>query len=383
MKNRTLFRVLCTVFGFITLLSILVMVLIRPKPYTDITRDFTYTGSNELSLPQDMPETVEQDGETYTRVIEGEGAPNITVIDSDATYTETVTIENLPSKQAPETRQFTIGGKEYTLTLVSADYVENNRDYTATGELRYEDTYSQPTPPETSPVTYVNDMGDTITVEGSLVSVERVSGGESTVQNTTIRSTVELPEGSNVFIVNGSKLVTYDPYTPTWDGYQADVLVGAGLSANAYKVLGGEWAGAPYYSGSTFYRDIVWTVQTYGSSSSTWVAKYQAVGSGSVYTASAVYSANVADIGLDQTYANGGTYNLSATITYRLNKVVSGNPIVELISGNKLLLPVIAVVGGIGFLFSLFGLVFLAKTKSSKWEHDEEDDEEEYEDEEY
>lgn len=69
--------------------------------------------------------------------------------------------------------------------------------------------------------------------------------------------------------------------------------------------------------------------------------------------------------------SNGNAHklNLSAEVTYRLSEIRSSNPIVKLMSSNALIVPVVGIVALVLFLASLFGLIFLSKTKTSKFNH--------------
>lgn len=364
MRQRNIMRVFCVLFGIIAVVALLLQLFLKPAQPVDITRNFEYTGTSDTQLP-DAPDTIEEDGQTYTRVDYAEIQPDVNVISAEEHVTETVTLNDLPSEQAPETKEFEVKGQTVTLPLVSADYTPVTRTYQATGDVRYDNQTSEPNPPETSEVTYKNAEGNDVTVEGTLQSVERVDDGTAT---RTVTSTVELPAGATIFVVNG-KYVTYNPDTPLWDGYQQDVLAGAQLDPNRYTVTGGYWAGAPYYENGVMKRDINWTIEAPATS---WVAHYYASGETTLYTAVATYSASISDLGLDSSFANESQYELSTDITYRLNEVASSNPIVQMMSANELLMPAIAVVSGVLFLIMLFALIFLARTKTSTWEHGDE-----------
>ena len=186
------------------------------------------------------------------------------------------------------------------------------------------------------------------------------SGDGTTTSN--VYSTISLPAGSNIFVLDG-KYIAYDPATPCWDGYQTDVARAAGLR-NGAVITGGDWASDPYVEDGMTKRDIVWYVQ---NPSTDWVATYHAEGTLTTYTAVATYSGDIAALGLDESLSNDTEYDLSASITYRLNEIKSSNPIVKLMSSNALIVPVVAVVAGVLFLISLFGLIFLSKTKTSKF----------------
>mgnify|MGYP003369416575 FL=1 len=362
MKQRNIFRVFCVIFGFVTVMSLLIQFVIKPGPPADITRSYDYTASEETAYPEDIPETIEENGNVYSLVDFNESAPEITVNDVEKRYTQTVNLTDLASEQAPETKEFDVEGKTVTLSLVSADYTPVTKHYEATGEVRYDNQYSKPNAPEHSEVTYENEAGNVITVEGTLQSVERVDDGNSVRK---ITSTIELPAGATIFVVNG-KYVAYNPETPLWDGYQQDVLVGAQLDPDVYTVTGGYWSSDPYYEGSTMKRDITWTLQ---APSSTYVATYVASGETTLYNAVATYSGNIEDLGLDEVMANDNEYNLTANVVYHLSEIVSGGPIVKMMASNQLIMPVISVISGILFLVFLFALVFIARTKQSDWVH--------------
>ena len=69
MRNRTLWRVLCVVFGLVAVLALLAQLLLAPNlAKTDITRAYDYEATSEDALPTDVPNTIEEDGNSYTRV---------------------------------------------------------------------------------------------------------------------------------------------------------------------------------------------------------------------------------------------------------------------------------------------------------------------------
>lgn len=363
MRNRTMWRVLCAIFGIVTILALIAQFLLAPNiAKTDITRAYTYKAKSATALPasEEVPDIVEENGNTYIRVKDTEVAPKIDVVSKVPYYTETTTIEGLTYQQAPETKDFEVGGKTVTLTLKSADYTPVEKNYSADGTVDYPNQTSRPDVPDTADVTYENDKGEKVTVPGTLVDVISKSGDGTTTSN--VYSTISLPAGSNIFVLDG-KYIAYDPATPCWDGYQTDVARAAGLR-NGAVITGGDWASDPYVEDGMTKRDIVWYVQ---NPSTDWVATYHAEGTLTTYTAVATYSGDIAALGLDESLSNDTEYDLSASITYRLNEIKSSNPIVKLMSSNALIVPVVAVVAGVLFLISLFGLIFLSKTKTSKF----------------
>lgn len=363
MRNRTLWRVLCVVFGLVAVLALLAQLLLAPNlAKTDITRAYDYEATSEDALPTDVPNTIEEDGNSYTRVSDTEKAPVISVVKDTPRYTQTVSLENLTSQQAPETKDFEVGGKTVTLTLESADYTPIDKTYSADGTVEYPNQTVRPDVPDTADVTYENENGDKVTVPGTLVDVISKSGDGTA--STNIYSTISLPAGSNIFVLDG-KYIAYDPSTPCWDGYQTDVARAAGLR-NGATVTGGAWASDPYVEDGMTKRDIIWYVS---NPSTDWVATYHAEGTTTVYNATATYGSDIDALGLDASYANAHKLNLSAEVTYRLSEIHSSNPIVKLMSSNALIVPVVGIVAFVLFLVSLFGLIFLSKTKTSKFNH--------------
>lgn len=358
MRNRTLWRVLCVIFGLVALLALLAQLFLAPNlKSSSIVRAYEYTGSSATELPTDAPDTIEQDGQTYTRVPDSESKPVVSVISESHFISQTANITGLTSQQAPETKDFEIDGKTVTLTLQSADYTPVDKTYNADADFEYS---SRDEVPETHEITYENDSGEKVAVEGTLTGVTAKDGDETA--QSTISSTISLPAGSSAFIVNGHA-VAYDPATPCWDGYQADVAAEAGLGSGT-KVTGGVWNGDPYLEDGMTKRDIIWYIT---KPSSTWTASYHAEGKTTTYTATAVYGGDADALGLSSSSADTSEYNLSADITYKLDKISSNNPIVKLMSSNALIVPIIGIVALILFLISLFGLIFLSKTKKSKF----------------
>lgn len=374
MKKRNILRVLCLIFGIITAGALLTQFIIRPKDNADITKAYSYAATREDALPADTDEFIEQDEKMYQRVPFDEETPRISINKSEHRYTEEITLSGLTEKSVPQAKEFEIDGKAYTLNLVDVVYEESKEECLASGTDTYEQV-SEPTPADTMTVAYTMQSGEQHETTAPLMELTREDNGNETK---TISSTVILPSGTNIFVVNGEKQVAYDSVSPMWNGYQADVIKGANLDKDT-RVVSGKWAAEPYIKDGAWQRDIIWTIV---QPSVVWTARYETTVTVSGYTAKAKYSATTTELGIDDSLANDSTYDLNAEVTYRFYKSTSTNPIVRLMTSNALLMPGIAVVSGIAFMIAAFTLGFLTFTKKERWTRDSavDDDAEEQDD---
>lgn len=345
----------CAFFAVLAAAAFVVQGTVIPKLHTnEITKEYKYLAESDTALPEDLAESFEQDGVTYVLPKDYEKLTKIETESEDFRHTETATITGLTSMQAPETKDFDIGGKTVTLVLESADYTPIERSYNATGEVEYPNQKSKPKVPEMADISYETSDGDIITVKGSLVNVTSSEGNGG--GTTKLESTISMPAWSpNAFTI-GEKLVAYDPASPRWDGYEEDVAKAAGLS-NGQKVVGGTWASKEYQEDGFTKRDVVWYIQ---GATTSWTAHYAAEGTITTYTADAVYSGSVQDLGLDESAANDVKYTLNTKVTYIPEGSVQGNPVFRFFAENPKVLPIT------GFVSLILALLCFVTGKSKK-----------------
>lgn len=308
-----------------------------PKLSADeITKSYKYLATTENALPDDMAESFEQDGNTYILPKDYESISEIKVESKELRQTETATITGLTSMQAPETKDFEVGGKQVTLVLESADYTPVDRSYKATGEVEYPNQKNEPNAPEKADISYETEDGDIITVEGTLVDITSSEGAAGATTN--LESTIAMPAGSSTFTV-GDKVITYDPASPRWEGYEEDIAKAAGLS-DGQTVVGGTWSSKEYQEDGMTKRDVTWYIQ---GSATSWTAHYAAEGTVTTYTANAVYSGSVEALGLDKSLADESKYTLSAEVPYVQEGSAQNNPVLRFFVDNPKALPIIGI----------------------------------------
>lgn len=303
----------------------------------EITKTYKYLATTDNALPDDMVDSFEQDGDTYVLPKDYESLVEIKVESEEMRHTETATITGLTSMQAPETKDFEVDGRQVTLILESADYIPIERSYKATGKVEYPNQKTKPEVPEKADISYETEDGDIITVEGTLTNITSSEGTAGTTTN--LRSTISMPAGSSIFTV-GNKTITYDPASPCWDGYEADVAKAAGLSDDQ-KVAGGTWSSEEYLEDGMTRRDVTWYIQ---GSATSWTAHYVAEGTITTYTANAVYSGSVEALGLDESFADETKYTLSAEVLYVREDSAQNDPVLRFFINHPKVLPIIGIV---------------------------------------
>lgn len=333
----------------------------------EITKTYKYLATTDNALPDDMADSFEQDGDTYVLPKDYESLVEIKVESEEMRHTETATITGLTSMQAPETKDFEVGDKQVTLVLESADYTPVERSYKATGEVEYPNQKNKPNAPETANISYETEDGDIITVEGTLVDITSSEGTGGATTN--LESTIAMPAGSSTFAV-GDKVITYDPASPRWNGYEEDIAKAVGLS-NGQKVVGGTWSSKEYLEDGMMKRDVTWYIQ---GSTTSWTARYATEGTVTTYTANAVYSGSVEALGLDESFADEVKHTLSAEVPYVQEGSAQNNPVLLFFADNPKVLPAIGIIA-LSVLIVCFVISRLSdENKSVSGKNNDEDD---------
>lgn len=283
------------------------------SPTTAMGEGTTITYEYATKVLDGMPEKVDseisKDGKTYVLPANWENDTKISLNDSVHHYSMVKEFSDLTSQQAPETQDTELGGKTVTLTLESADYVPETKNYSAKGNIEY--TIAKDEIPEKADITYENEDGNKVTVPGTLVDITAKNGSKGV--SSQLYSQISMWPDVNAYMV-GETVVGYDPYTPEFDGYEKIVADAAGLSAGS-KVVGGVWDGDTYVENGMVKRNVIWYVQKPGSES-VWVGHYVAEGTMTTYDAKAVYGAAVDDLGLPSELATDVMYHYTAEVPY-------------------------------------------------------------------
>lgn len=178
-----------------------------------------------------------------------------------------------------------------------------------------------------------------------------------------------MPAGSSTFAV-GDKVITYDPASPRWNGYEEDIAKAVGLS-NGQKVVGGTWSSKEYLEDGMMKRDVTWYIQ---GSTTSWTARYATEGTVTTYTANAVYSGSVEALGLDESFADEVKHTLSAEVPYVQEGSAQNNPVLLFFADNPKVLPAIGIIA-LSVLIVCFVISRLSdENKSVSGKNNDEDD---------
>ena len=297
-----------------------------PRADKTIVKTYKYIATSETVFPEALADSLEADGKQYVLSRNYQAETKLSVESKETRHAETVTITGLPSMQAPETKDFMVGGKKVTLILQSADYTPVQRTYDAKGTVEYPNQTEKPNAPEESDIIYISSDGDEITVPGKLVSIRQVQGDGKVSE---LASSISMPKNAKVFTI-AEKQVEYNEETPCWDGYQEDIRILAGLPEGS-TVTGGIWDGEAYEEDGMTKRNVIWYVQ---SPRTGWEALYEANGTITTYSAKAVYGASTEALGLSGDDANETRYTLLAEIPYEEKQSVEFDEARKRICGN-------------------------------------------------
>ena len=300
----------------------------------DITREYHYS-SQEQADANPLPETVEDNGNIY--VLDPESV-SYEQKELNTRYEETVDFSDLETKEVPDTYTVKLGEESCDMPLVDVSYTENTVEpVQMTVEYKGED--SEPDAPDKKTFT----LEDGTEAEGTLKGIEKKD--DDTWVDFTIDGTVVIPEGATLYMYM-NKIHAYDPATPLWPGYQADLLSSLNLSSKRYKINTGKWSGSPVARAEGgFTRNVTF----YGkkNTGASYVATYEVTPAKTTYTAKATYGVSLLDVGIDESFGNTSELTICAIAHYILQEVAEAGAIIGNIYRNRMLMPIMACIFGI------------------------------------
>lgn len=263
-----------------------------------ITMEYQFYSETEDGLRFEIPAMIEVDGVTYEYT--GNAEYQTSEIMSVVAHTIDVEVEE---KEDAETSIEWVSdetGKKYILNGDIFNWSELVPiNITVTERVEYGARSEAPYIPQVKTITYYNEVEEA----DDTISAELVSRGQSEpawrggypVNATFVCNSTDVSEWG----IEGFKTI-YLPQsspTPTWDGYQSDILTLLNLDPSIYRVTGGRWVGEAYSGewGQTR-RNAVFDCEAYLS---TYWAVYEGRGEAMGYRANVTYYAYVKDMEKD------------------------------------------------------------------------------------
>lgn len=218
-----------------------------------ITKTYNYYSDSESGTEYNIPESIEIDGVVYKLDqnvnYETKGTRNV--------IEKTVTIDVESQDDIEDTYNYiSKDGTSYTLEKEEV-YVEEEKDVDV--EVKdtklYEEQYGRPSIDTTKKITYHNESTDEDEeVTGKLKNYYATSNirWEDMVIDGTFESS-----GGNEYELSGTNNITVSmtAETPTWEGYEKDVLKSMGLSSDYFQITSAEWNGDQYTENGVIKRN--------------------------------------------------------------------------------------------------------------------------------
>ncbi len=281
-----------------------------------IEQEFEFYTDEEGIYYINLPDTMEIDGGTYS------------IIEGDTTYEKTETmyviqqvldadVEEL--EDIEDTIEYTAAsGKTYTL--------KNEQVYIqSTGEVMvpvtytevYTNQYGKPSVSSTKTFsTYSKYLEEDVSIIGTLTSFYESTAGHwaSVLQIDGIFEA----DGNNadVYSLSGSNYITVSQSasTPTWEGYESDILTSLGLNQSYFRITSAEWNGDQYVSEGLILRNCVFLGDAYVSD---YTAVYDGYMETNGYSTKVFYMADAEEV--DAVEKDITTvYKIKAVVKYKL-----------------------------------------------------------------
>lgn len=256
-----------------------------------ITMEYQFYSETEDGLRFEIPEMIEVDGVKYKYT--GNAEYQTSEIMSVVAHTVDVEVEEKEDAETSIEWVSDATGKKYTLNgdiFNWSDLVPITT--TVTERVEYGARTTAPYIPQVKTISYYNEVDEAdAEINGKLVSSGQSepswrSGypvdGVFTCNSTSVDNWAFEGYGKTVYVPQSSA-------TPTWDGYQNDILSFLGLDANLYRVVGGRWNGDAYTDANgNISRNAIFDCEAYLS---TYWAVYEGKGEALGYRASVTYYA--------------------------------------------------------------------------------------------
>ncbi len=255
-----------------------------------ITMEYQFYSETEDGLRFEIPEMIEVDGVKYKYT--GNAEYQTSEIMSVVAHTVDVEVEDKKDAETSIEWISDATGKKYTLKgdiFNWSDLVPITT--TVTERVEYGARTTAPYIPQVKTISYYNNVDE----KDDTISGELVSSGQSEPSWRSGYPIDGIFTASDAYVdswqIEGFKTV-YVPQTsptPTWDGYQSDILTLLGLDPAIYRVSGASWKGDAYTDANgVVCRNATFDCEAYLS---TYWAVYEGKGEALGYRASVTYYA--------------------------------------------------------------------------------------------
>ncbi len=273
-------------------------------------------GSNAYNY--NLPETVEVNGHIYkldstdTEYI-SDGTREVVQKVIDMEGLTQADVDGIASEG-----DFEVNGTTYHLKNEQQYLTDGIAHYEITSQDTFTDQTGKPDVPETKAMTYYSDvLQKNIDATGKLVSL--TTDGAARWTNTLVITTkfVAADPNAPAYTLNGTDFtVPYNASSPSWTGYQTDILKACGLSSEYYTITGAKWTSDFKAEDGKYVR---YGQFTGSKKTATYVATYVASGDTAGHNAKVYYRADAASVNA-KTADTTTVYKIRAVAHYVLVK---------------------------------------------------------------
>ena len=281
-----------------------------------ITQEFEFYSDDEHLIYFNFPENYEVDGKKYGL---SEDTPDYETLGTRDTLQTVVEMNVEELEEIPDSHEFTTkSGKKYDLKNEQVYIKEQGMvDIPVIEEVYFEDQIGKPEVPGKKMIKYFDkEAGEDKEIEGLLTSyIESKAGHWANILE--IEGTFMAPsESCHVYELAGANnvQVARNATSPTWPGYEAQVLSSLGLDSNYFRVNNAAWSGNQYAQDGWICRNALFTGDMFVS---TYKATYEAVRQANGYATNVYYRIDAE--GLDVEPEDITTvYHIKAIVKYKL-----------------------------------------------------------------
>ncbi len=231
----------------------------------EVTRERIFESSDPENEGPGFPEEIEHGGRKYIIT----GFISTEVLDERQVLEKCTDVEAEDEGSIP--KNVTVDLYDRAVTMRMGEVTDVERDVPVRKTVTHLESFTEYfTSPALIPDTVrftVKDRGEEKTVEGTLVETRMVSPYEWR----DTRDIVGVWEGgrgaTDAYVLDGTDLVIpYDSASPTWPGYEKDILASMKLPSSVYRVTGGRWASDRYTDREgRFIRQAIYPAQEYSA----------------------------------------------------------------------------------------------------------------------
>lgn len=227
------------------------------KTETVISQEFEFYSDDEHLIKFNFPELYELDGQKYELSTDVQyetiGTRDTVQVTKDMNVEE---LEEIPDEYTYKSKE---SGKTYELKNEQVYIIRQGKvKVPVIEEIYYEDQMGKPSIKSKKTITYYDkEAGEDKEIEGLLTSyIESTPGHwESSLK---INGTFTAPStATEEYELAGAENITVPVAspTPTWDGYEADVMKNLGLDSKYFRIKSAEWTTGQYAQDGYILRD--------------------------------------------------------------------------------------------------------------------------------